>query len=137
MFSFSAAHSTMKRKTLQLSAIFFYLIAFVNAWRPCSELSAALRIPCKCQLEPFGVNGQVNSVGMDCDRVIFTSETPQIPTGAPITTYSQRHSGQQSLPAQVNINKHVKFRFLLCGMELDWILRYAKHIDDLLTDILA
>ena len=110
----------MKKRTLQLSAIFFYLIAFVNAWRPCSELSPALRIPCKCQLEQFGVNGQTNSVGMDCDRVIFTSETPQIPAGAPITTYSQRHAGQQALPSQVNIFSFKNEKYKILQSVLDY-----------------
>lgn len=94
----------MNSQRLQLSAIFFYLIAFVNGssgWLACSELSPALRIPCRCQVEPIGVNGQPNSIGMDCDRIVFTSDTPQIPLGAPITTFSQRHSGQQMLPTQV------------------------------------
>jgi len=90
---------------LQLSAVFFYLIAFVSAsatgWMACSELSPALRLPCRCQVEAISVNGQASSIGMDCDRVVFTSDTPQIPHGAPVTTFSQRNSGQQALPTQV------------------------------------
>ena len=92
----------MNYQLLQLSAIFLYLIAFVSAaWRPCPELSPALRLPCRCQLESFGVDQQKSSVGMDCDRIVFTSETAQIPLGAPITSFSQRHAGQQALPTQV------------------------------------
>ncbi|CAO1431011.1 unnamed protein product [Diamesa serratosioi] len=91
----------MNYQLLQLSAIFLYLIAFVSAaWRPCPELSPALRLPCRCQLESFGVDQQKTSVGMDCDRIVFTSETAQIPMGAPITSFSQRHAGQQALPTQ-------------------------------------
>lgn len=93
----------MNKQHLQLSAIFFYLVVFVNAsgWMACPELSPALRLPCKCQMEQISVNGQPTSVGMDCDHIVFTSDTPQIPLGAPITTFSQRYSGQQALPTQV------------------------------------
>lgn len=52
-------------------------------------------------MEKLSVNGQSSSVGMDCDHIVFTSDTPQIPQGAPITTFSQRHAGQQALPTQV------------------------------------
>lgn len=94
----------MNYQLLQLCAIFLYLIAFVSAaWRPCPELSPALRLPCRCQLESFGDDQQKSSVGMDCDRIVFTSETAQIPLGAPITSFSQRHAGQQALPTQVRI----------------------------------
>lgn len=93
----------MNKQHLQLSAIFFYLVVFVNAsgWMACPELSPALRLPCRCQMEQISVNGQSTSVGMDCDHIVFTSDTPQIPLGAPITTFSQRFAGQQSLPTQV------------------------------------
>lgn len=93
----------MNKQHLQLSAIFFYLVVFVNAsgWMACPELSPALRLPCKCQMEQISVNGQSGSVGMDCDRIVFTSDTPQIPSGAPISTFSQRYSGAQALPTQV------------------------------------
>jgi hypothetical protein len=93
----------MNRQHLQLSAIFFYLIVFVNAsgWMACPELSPALRLPCKCQMEQISVNGQPSSVGMNCDHIVFTSDTAPIPFGAPITAFSQRHSGQQALPTQV------------------------------------
>lgn len=102
------------KQHLQLSAIFFYLIVFVNAsgWMACPELSPALRLPCKCQMEQISANGQANSVGMDCDHIVFTSDTPQIPSGAPITTFSQRYSGQQALPTQV-----LRSKFMMMGME--------------------
>lgn len=93
----------MNKQHLQLSAIFFYLIVFVNAsgWMACPELSPALRLPCKCQMEQITTNGQSSSVGMNCDHIVFTSDTPQIPQGAPISTFTQRYSGQQALPTQV------------------------------------
>lgn len=105
LFSLSCS-SSMNRQHLQLSAIFFYLIVFVDAsgWMACPELSPALRLPCKCQMEQISVNGQASSVGMDCDRIVFTTDTPQIPLGAPITTFSQRYSGQQALPTQVRLS---------------------------------
>lgn len=92
---------TTFRRLLQLSSIFCYLIAFVSAWRPCSEISQSLRTPCRCEIVPFGISEQKNSIKMDCDRVVFTSETQQIPIGAPITHFSQRNAGQQALPTQV------------------------------------
>lgn len=85
---------------LRLTA-FFLLLANVNAWRPCPELSPALRFPCRCKVEPFGPKLQLGAVAMDCDYVVFQTEGPTIPTGAPIITYSQRYSGQQVLPTQV------------------------------------
>lgn len=93
----------MYKQHLQLSAIYFYLIVFVNAsgWMSCPELSPALRLPCKCQMDQTSVKGQPSSVAMDCDRIVFTSDTPQIPLGAPVTSFSQRNSGQQALPTQV------------------------------------
>ena len=65
-----------------------------SEWMACPELSPVLRIPCKCRVEQTAVIGQSTSIGMDCDRIIFTTETPNIPKGAPISAFSQRHSGQ-------------------------------------------
>ncbi|CAH1727580.1 unnamed protein product [Chironomus riparius] len=70
-----------------------------SEWMACPELSPVLRIPCKCRVEQTEVIGQSTSIGMDCDRIIFTTETPNIPKGAPISAFSQRHSGQL-LPVQ-------------------------------------
>ncbi|KAH8294122.1 hypothetical protein KR054_008657 [Drosophila jambulina] len=70
------------------------------AWRPCPELSPALRLPCRCNVVPFAATGQLGAVAMDCDRVVFHGDAPQLPYGAPIVAYTQRHSGQQVLPAQ-------------------------------------
>jgi hypothetical protein len=102
-FLFFSSFADMNKQHLQLSAIFFYLIVFVNAsgWMACPELSPALRLPCKCQMEQISVSGQTSSIVMDCDHIVFTSDTPQIPLGAPITGFSQRFSGQQALPTQV------------------------------------
>ncbi|EDW58374.1 chaoptin [Drosophila virilis] len=71
-----------------------------EAWRPCPELSPALRLPCRCNVVPFAATGQLGAVAMDCDRVVFHGDAPQLPYGAPIVAYTQRHSGQQTLPAQ-------------------------------------
>lgn len=57
---------------------------------------------CRCNVVAFGSTGQLGAVAMDCDRVVFHGEAPQLPYGAPIVYYSQRHSGQQVLPSQVN-----------------------------------
>lgn len=51
---------------------------------------------------PFASTGQLGAVAMDCDRVVFHGEAPQLPYGAPIVSYSQRYSGQQVLPSQVS-----------------------------------
>ncbi|KAG5671694.1 hypothetical protein PVAND_001879 [Polypedilum vanderplanki] len=90
-------------RTQLLWAVF--LLIFINSvttssdWIACPELSPVLRLPCKCRIEQIAVNGQSTSIGMDCDRIIFTSESPQIPKGAPISTFTQRYSGQH-LPIQ-------------------------------------
>lgn len=72
------------------------------SWKPCPELSSALRYPCKCKVEPFGPKSQLGAVSMDCDHVVFHTESPVLPNGAPIISFSQRYCGQQVLPTQVN-----------------------------------
>lgn len=89
--------------SLHLAAGLLLLITTTTAWRPCPELSSALRFPCRCKVEPFGPKQQLGAVAMDCDYVVFQTESPIIPNGAPIISYSQRYSGQQVLPTQVNI----------------------------------
>lgn len=73
------------------------------SWRPCPELSSSLQFPCRCRVEPFTLKPQVGAVSVDCDYVVFQTESPILPTGAPIISYSQRYSGQQLLPTQVNV----------------------------------
>ncbi|EDW53445.1 GM12844 [Drosophila sechellia] len=88
------------RFLLLLLACFAHLGHPILAWRPCPELSPALRLPCRCNVVPFAATGQLGAVAMDCDRVVFHGDAPQLPYGAPIVAYTQRHSGQQVLPAQ-------------------------------------
>lgn len=76
-------------------------------WRPCPELSTSLRFPCRCKVEPFGPKLQLGAVSMDCDNVVFQTESPILPTGAPIISFSQRYSGQQVLPTQVIYNQSI------------------------------
>lgn len=76
-------------------------------WRPCPELSTSLRFPCRCKVEPFGPKLQLGAVSMDCDNVVFQTESPILPTGAPIISFSQRYSGQQVLPTQVIYDQSV------------------------------
>lgn len=59
----------------------------------------------RCNVVPFTATGQLGAVAMDCDRVVFHGEAPQLPYGAPIVSYSQRFSGQQVLPAAVSRQK--------------------------------
>lgn len=76
-------------------------IGSATQWRPCPELSSSLRFPCRCKVEPFGPQLQLGAVSMDCDYVVFQTESPILPNGAPIISFSQRYSGQQVLPTQV------------------------------------
>lgn len=88
---------------MTIKSIYIILCAtlvIVNGWRPCPELSPALRFPCRCNVEPFGPRGQLGAVAMDCDRVVFQGDIPPLPAGAPIIAYSQRYSGQQGLSNQ-------------------------------------
>ncbi|XP_055700052.1 protein artichoke [Phlebotomus papatasi] len=85
---------------------------FAAAWKPCPELSPALRFPCRCKLEPLGLNGALGAVAMDCDRVVFQGESPVLPVGAPIIAFSQRFSGQQALPSQAFATSNLPLRNL-------------------------
>ncbi|KPU80609.1 uncharacterized protein Dana_GF18811, isoform B [Drosophila ananassae] len=88
------------RILLLLLGLVFNLTQQSLAWRPCPELSPALRLPCRCNVVPFAATGQLGAVAMDCDRVVFHGDAPQLPYGAPIVAYTQRHAGQQVLPSQ-------------------------------------
>lgn len=77
------------------------------SWQPCPELSSALRYPCRCKVEPFGPKSELGAVSMDCDNVVFHTESPILPNGAPIISFSQRNCGQQVLPTQVNITQTI------------------------------
>lgn len=73
------------------------LLNFVNCWVPCSELSPAIRIPCKCELE-----GDLPSISIECDQIVFTSDIPGIPLHAPVSTFIQRNAGLLALPMHVS-----------------------------------
>lgn len=79
------------------------------SWQPCPELSSALRYPCRCKVEPFGPKSQLGAVSMDCDYVVFHTESPILPISAPVISFSQRHCGQQVLPTQVKREITSKF----------------------------
>ncbi|XP_053947146.1 chaoptin [Anastrepha ludens] len=94
-------HSHMRRiRHFNIFLLLLLYLSQIKAWRPCPELSPALRLPCRCNVVPFASTGQLGAVAMDCDRVVFHGEAPQLPYGAPIVSYSQRYSGQQVLPSQ-------------------------------------
>ncbi|XP_067618884.1 chaoptin [Eurosta solidaginis] len=94
-------HSHMQRiRHLNIFLLLLLYLSQIKAWRPCPELSPVLRLPCRCNVVPFDATGQLGAVAMDCDRVVFHGEAPQLPYGAPIISYSQRYSGQQVLPSQ-------------------------------------
>ncbi|GBP47928.1 Chaoptin [Eumeta japonica] len=72
-------------------------------WVPCSELNDDLRYPCRCRVR---VDRALQlHVIMDCDRVVFNGDYPTLPFGAPIAAFSQRWSGQQTLPSQYKARK--------------------------------
>lgn len=62
----------------------------------------------RCKVELIGPTFTLGAVAIDCDHVVFQGESPPIPPGTPIISYSQRYSGQQSLPVQVNICKFMR-----------------------------
>lgn len=102
---FYTTEMTMHRYKL-LYVLWFCHLAIIScggslSWQPCPELSSALRYPCRCKVEPFGPKSQLGAVSMDCDYVVFHTESPILPNGAPIVSFSQRHCGQQVLPTQV------------------------------------
>lgn len=86
-----------------LPLLLFLASCNTEEFRPCIEISRELRFPCYCAL---GVIEQAldgnPSITVNCDRVVFSSEVPAIPYGAPIVSFSQRWSGYQSLPTQVS-----------------------------------
>ncbi|XP_058975198.1 protein artichoke-like [Musca domestica] len=91
---------TQRIRHMSIFLLLLLYLSQIKAWRPCVELSPALRLPCRCNVVAFGSTGQLGAVAMDCDRAVFHGEAPQLPYGAPIVSYSQRYSGQQILPAQ-------------------------------------
>uniref|UniRef100_A0A6E8VLM7 LRRCT domain-containing protein n=1 Tax=Anopheles coluzzii TaxID=1518534 RepID=A0A6E8VLM7_ANOCL len=75
------------------------------AWRPCTDLDALLKIPCRCNIETAGNNSQYVFVNVNCDR---TTLTAPFPSGIPIISFSQRNSGHQALPDLSILNAPVR-----------------------------
>ncbi|XP_055612722.1 chaoptin isoform X2 [Uranotaenia lowii] len=67
----------------------------VHAWLPCPEIDAAIKIPCRCNIEAVGNNSQYGFIAVDCERTALTNA---IPTGLPIISYTHRASGFQMVP---------------------------------------
>lgn len=102
-FHFRMMLLTCETRFLCILWLFFLTCSATSLnWQPCPELSSALRYPCRCKVEPIGPKSQVGAVSMDCDYVVFHTESPILPNNAPIISFSQRHCGQQVLPTQVN-----------------------------------
>lgn len=101
----TAHRTTVHRCKMRLLYLLWLCVTIVSAgsvsWQPCPELSSALRYPCRCKVEPFGPKSQLGAVSMDCDYVVFHTESPILPNSAPVVSFSQRHCGQQVLPTQV------------------------------------
>lgn len=114
---------TMHRCKMRLLYLIWLCVTIVSggslSWQPCPELSSALRYPCRCKVEPFGPKSQLGAVSMDCDYVVFHTESPILPNSAPVISFSQRHCGQQVLPTQVRqeitmcIFKRLRTNFLI------------------------
>ncbi|XP_058811617.1 protein artichoke isoform X2 [Topomyia yanbarensis] len=71
------------------------IAAYVHAWRPCAELDATLKLPCRCNIEAVGNNSQYGFIAVDCERTALTSG---IPANLPIISFSHRSSGLTSIP---------------------------------------
>lgn len=114
-------------KTRFLFMLWFYVTIASGSsanWQPCPELSTALRYPCRCKVEPFGPKSQLGAVSMDCDHVVFQTESPILPNSAPVISFSQRHCGQQVLPTQVRQELSSKFGiiFSFCN----WLVFFVR-----------
>ncbi|XP_066150409.1 chaoptin [Euwallacea fornicatus] len=69
---------------------------------PCQEISPELRFPCSCALGPLEAALENNpSLSIDCDNIVFPSDAPFLPFGAPVVSYRQRYAGHQVLPSQI------------------------------------
>lgn len=79
------------------------MVKTTTAWRSCSELSPLLKFPCRCHVESQVLDNKHIEVRVDCDGIVFNEDQPQFPQEAPIISYRQRNSGQQSLSLQVSI----------------------------------
>ncbi|XP_052870711.1 chaoptin [Anopheles cruzii] len=81
------------------------VISVSCAWRPCADLDALLKIPCRCNIETAGNNSQYVFVNVNCDR---TTLTAPFPAGIPIISFSQRNNGHQVLPDLAYLNAPVR-----------------------------
>ncbi|KAJ8956518.1 hypothetical protein NQ318_019237 [Aromia moschata] len=107
-------------------------------FRPCSEISRELRFPCMCALGPIeqALDGNP-SIEVNCDRIVFSTESPSLPYGAPIVSFSQRWSGYQSLPTQVFSSTDLPLRSVdLSGNSLRRLTeRLLQEIQATLTEL--
>ncbi len=76
--------------------IVFHLVGLiVTAAEDCENLLKKFRHPCECG--KLG-NGRLL---LNCDKVVFPNDLPNLPDNFPIVSYSQRFAGYQSLPLQL------------------------------------
>uniref|UniRef100_A0A2M4AZK0 Secreted protein n=1 Tax=Anopheles triannulatus TaxID=58253 RepID=A0A2M4AZK0_9DIPT len=80
---------------LLLLACLVASVSCAASWRPCADLDALLKIPCRCNIETAGNNSQYVFVNVNCDR---TTLTAPFPAGIPIISFSQRNNGHQLMP---------------------------------------
>ncbi|XP_065169735.1 chaoptin [Atheta coriaria] len=84
-----------------------------NFYRPCTEISRELRLPCLCAIGPVeSVLDGNSAISVDCDRVVFPGDFPNLPYGAPIVTFRQRNAGYQALPTQAFAQSGLPLRSL-------------------------
>jgi hypothetical protein len=80
-----------------MAFIWFLLLlmlgAAISGSVPCSELHWELRYPCRCSPAEDGIV-------MDCDRVVFPGDLPDLPYSSTVVSFSQRWVGHQALPTQ-------------------------------------
>ncbi|CAG9822681.1 unnamed protein product [Phaedon cochleariae] len=107
-------------------------------FRPCIEISSELRFPCACALGPVeqALDGNP-AISVDCDRVVFSSEVPSLPYGAPIVYFRQRWAGHQSLPTQVFTSTDLPLRSIdLSGNSLRRLTeRMLQHLQATLVEL--
>ncbi|KAL1132259.1 hypothetical protein AAG570_010216 [Ranatra chinensis] len=64
----------------------------------CERVLRELHHPCRCV--PDHSSGAPGGLLLDCDRVVLPTDSPQLPKGALVLSFTQRWSGNQAIPTQ-------------------------------------
>ncbi|XP_062557497.1 chaoptin [Armigeres subalbatus] len=81
------------------------IATYVHAWRPCPDLDAAIKLPCRCNIEAVGNNSQYGFIAVDCER---TSLTGGFPAGLPVISLSHKSSGLTAIPDLSMLNAAIR-----------------------------